>query len=249
MSSELSQEIPAEALRLLEVIRKRRSIRVFLPKPVPDEYVKLIVEAGRWAPSGANSQPCEFIVIKKPEIRARLAALLEEMGAWEKKMEAKHVDRSKGEVVFPVNSFVYARSVPVWIAVVADPRAKRLSIHVGDDSEERIYRQSIGMAIQNMWLMATALGLATVDVTIRKIQPELKALLGVPDPLEVTDLLPIGYTNQKREKDRRPLEEVLHFDRYDVSKMRDEEWFDRYRRDLKLLAYMSFGRLVGASNS
>ena len=57
---------------LLELFKKRRSIRKFKPDPVPDEYVDKIIEAARWAPSGANSQPWQFIVIKKDELRKRI---------------------------------------------------------------------------------------------------------------------------------------------------------------------------------
>jgi len=51
----------------LELVKKRRSIRLFKPDAVPDEYIDKIIEAARWAPSGANVQPWEFLVIKKPE--------------------------------------------------------------------------------------------------------------------------------------------------------------------------------------
>ncbi len=52
---------------LLELVKERRSIRKFKPDPIPDEYVDKIIEAARWAPSGGNSPPWEFIVIKKQE--------------------------------------------------------------------------------------------------------------------------------------------------------------------------------------
>ena len=58
----------------LELARTRRSIRRFKPDPVPDELVKKILEAGRWAMSGANGQPWEFIVVKDKEIKNKLAA-------------------------------------------------------------------------------------------------------------------------------------------------------------------------------
>ena len=41
---------------LLELVKKRRSIRSFKPEPIPDEYVDKIIEVARWAPSAANSQ-------------------------------------------------------------------------------------------------------------------------------------------------------------------------------------------------
>ena len=49
----------------LELVQKRRSIRRFKSDQIPDEYVDKIIEAGRWAPSGFNLQPWEFVVVKE----------------------------------------------------------------------------------------------------------------------------------------------------------------------------------------
>ena len=57
---------------LLELVKKRRSIRRFRSDPVPDEYIEKIIEAGRWAPSGYNSQPWEFLVIKDKVLKDRI---------------------------------------------------------------------------------------------------------------------------------------------------------------------------------
>ncbi len=57
---------------LLELVKKRRSTRKFKPGSIPDEYVDKIIEVARWAPSGANSQPWDFIVIKKPELKQKI---------------------------------------------------------------------------------------------------------------------------------------------------------------------------------
>ena len=50
---------------LINLLKSRRSIRAYKPDPIPDEFIQKIIEAARWAPSGGNSQPWEFIVIKK----------------------------------------------------------------------------------------------------------------------------------------------------------------------------------------
>ena len=63
---------------LLELVKKRRSIRKFKPEPIPDEYVDKIIEVARWAPSGANSQPWEFIVVKKQDLKDRIIELIKE---------------------------------------------------------------------------------------------------------------------------------------------------------------------------
>jgi len=56
-------------------IRTRREIRDYLEKPVSDESLRKILEAGRLAPSSKNSQPWHFIVIKNKETLGKIASL------------------------------------------------------------------------------------------------------------------------------------------------------------------------------
>jgi len=58
---------------VLEAIRSRRSIRKFRPELIPDEKLKMILEAGRLAPSAGNRQPWLFVVVKDPERKKALA--------------------------------------------------------------------------------------------------------------------------------------------------------------------------------
>lgn len=53
--------------QLLELIKKRRSIRSYLPDPIPDEHINKILEAGLYAPSGKNRRPWRFAVLKDAE--------------------------------------------------------------------------------------------------------------------------------------------------------------------------------------
>lgn len=48
----------------LQLLIERRSIRNFQNKAISNKEIKMILEAGRWAPSASNKQPWEFIVIK-----------------------------------------------------------------------------------------------------------------------------------------------------------------------------------------
>jgi nitroreductase len=57
----------------LELIKERRSIRAFLDKPIPEEEIEMILEAGRWAPSASNRQPWNFILIRNKNILKELA--------------------------------------------------------------------------------------------------------------------------------------------------------------------------------
>jgi len=54
-------------------IMRRRSVRKYQPSPVPAEDLKMVLEAGRQAPSGGNSQPWHFVVVRGDEQRRRLA--------------------------------------------------------------------------------------------------------------------------------------------------------------------------------
>ncbi|MCM8817712.1 MAG: nitroreductase family protein [Candidatus Omnitrophica bacterium] len=50
-------------METMEAIRKRRTIRRFLQKPIPFDILSQLVDAARLAPSGGNLQPWEFLVI------------------------------------------------------------------------------------------------------------------------------------------------------------------------------------------
>lgn len=52
---------------MLNFIKERRSIRQYQEKEIPDDEIEMILEAGRWAPSGSNKQPWEFMVVKDKE--------------------------------------------------------------------------------------------------------------------------------------------------------------------------------------
>jgi len=57
---------------LLEIIKSRRSIRKFKSHEVPKDKIRSILEAGCWAPSFANSQPWNFIVVDDPALKERM---------------------------------------------------------------------------------------------------------------------------------------------------------------------------------
>ena len=58
---------------LIHVIRKRRSVRRFEPgRSVPRETLLKIAEAARWAPTGANSQCFDLVIVDEPEMRERV---------------------------------------------------------------------------------------------------------------------------------------------------------------------------------
>src|SRR5262249_52134815 len=56
----------------LDLVKSRASVRKLKPDPIPDDCVTQILEVGRWAMSGANGQPWDFIVVKNPDTKKAL---------------------------------------------------------------------------------------------------------------------------------------------------------------------------------
>ncbi len=59
----------------LEIVKTRRSIRKFLKKPVPEETIEEIIDAGRLAPTANNIQPWEFVVVMDEKTKLALSEL------------------------------------------------------------------------------------------------------------------------------------------------------------------------------
>jgi nitroreductase len=60
-------------MSVLEVIRQRRSVRVYKKDPIPEESLLRVLEAARLAPSGKNLQPWKFVVVQDSELKKKLA--------------------------------------------------------------------------------------------------------------------------------------------------------------------------------
>jgi nitroreductase len=83
-----------ESETILDIIKRRRSVRHFNRAKLPDEHMQQILEAGRWAPSGANAQPWRFVVVTQ---RGTLAALAE--CCYYKMFKSRHVGEAGAVVV------------------------------------------------------------------------------------------------------------------------------------------------------
>lgn len=57
----------------LEFIKSRRSIRNFIFEKIEKETIKKILECGRWAPSGINSQPWKVCIVEHPTVKKMVA--------------------------------------------------------------------------------------------------------------------------------------------------------------------------------
>lgn len=212
----------------LEIVRKRRNIRKFKPDPVPDEYIEKIIEAARWAQSGANAQPWEFIVVKDREVISKIAVLDEEFAkeGWEiertRIREARHrafIDGPPGPPGF--------KDAPALIIVCGDPRTVQATVlfthflHNEGGPGAHFYK-NMANAAQLLNLAAAACGISAQWVSVNAvIEERLKRLLDVPDELTIHTIVPIGYPAYDPPVPyRRELKEIIHFEKYDRSKFR-----------------------------
>jgi nitroreductase len=62
-----------QAEQLLELIKSRRSVRKFTDQPVEQALINDILEAGRWAPSGAYNQAWRFVVVRDAALKEQIA--------------------------------------------------------------------------------------------------------------------------------------------------------------------------------
>jgi nitroreductase len=162
-----------EAVDFFEVINKRYSVRSFDPRPVEEDKLIKVLEAGRLAPSAVNYQPRRFVVITDPELKEAIGQ------------------------AYPREWF---KAAPVIIAVVGDHsvswKRKDGKDHCDID---------VAIAVDHMTLAATALGLGTCWVCAFDAAHCAK-VLQLPEHLEVSVLLPLGYPAQGAQPERRRLE-------------------------------------------
>ena len=225
--------------QMMEVIRRRRSVRRFEPgRTVPRETLLEIAEAGRWAPTGANSQCWDLIIVDDAEMKAKVLEVF-------LRQSQRLIDHVKG---FPAVKKTYMANVVAIFVVLGDPRWKCCFpnattsewVDEYDANNERIYLASLGAVVQNIQLGVTAVGLTSAwlsgggeDTTNR----ELSELLGYPPVLQAIGTIPVGYP----EKDltlrwRRPAEQLVHWNGYDSTKFRSREMIDVYRHQVRPFA-------------
>lgn len=200
---------------LFEIIHTTRAMRRLKPDPVPDELILKILAAGAAAPTGGNRQNARFLVIRDPEIKARVQVY------YKRALDAyvtpryrasepppgvirAQYDRQLDAVIYLTHHFHQA---PVWIVACLDE---------GDDPPTRWSGASIYPAVQNMLLAARMLGLgATLTTRHLLFGAEVEDILGLPPGVHSYAILPIGYPMGRfGPVRRRPLAEVVYFDRW-----------------------------------
>jgi len=197
--------------RLLSLVRKRRTVRKFKSDPVPEGCIEKIIDVARWAPSGFHTQPWEFVVVKKKEVKDAIVGVLDRLAPPIKnaKLESESAPASRG-------SF---RDAPVFIILLADWRAKvGLPGHPTEINPmvAGIYSSGLASAFLYLHLAAASLGLASQWYTAAsrpEAEKEIRTIIGFPEALTIYDMMVLGYpAAPPNPKELRDLVGMIHYD-------------------------------------
>ncbi|MEM9346380.1 MAG: nitroreductase family protein [Planctomycetota bacterium] len=199
-----SPELAAQ--QFYDVMRKRRSVRMFSDKPVSRETIEALVQTAGTAPSGANKQPWRFVCVSDPAVKKQIreGAEAEEKEfyngraneQWLKDLAPFGTDENKA----------FLETVP-WLIVV-------FRLTKGDDGGQVYYSsESVGLACGMLLAAAQHAGLATLTHTPSPMN-FLNTILGRPSKERPYLLIPVGYPSEDcvvptAATRRKPLEDIM----------------------------------------
>ncbi len=217
-----------EYQEFLELVQARRSIRRFTAEPVSDEAIEQIIEAARWAPSGANSQPWEFVVVRDRQTKERLAGFVKAQAHLAHEVELTRPEEMRWPAAARSVSDPGWKDAPVLIVVCGDRRTKQSYPLVTQLARgELVFNSSLASAFLYMSLAATSLGLGShwaSAVSDPLVMPLVMEALGIPEDLAVYDMMALGHpADQAKPRLVRPRSEMTHLERFDPAKYRTNE--------------------------
>ncbi len=225
------------------LVRERRAVRHFDPRPLPEGVLARLLDAARWAPSGYNLQPTHFVVVTDPAIKERLVPacmgqsqvreapavviFVGDRRVWENNFERViAAEKSAGSI-----SAEYERKLRQFVPLAFDPGPLGLGwlwkwalppflrrfrpVPNIPVAEKRYWlaKQALLSAMVFM-LAAQAAGLATVPMEGFD-ESRVRAILGIPASGLVVLVAPVGYAaDGKLTKTRLPLESMVHRERW-----------------------------------
>lgn len=204
-------------MSLYEAIERRRDVRAEFTGEAPDDAtLTRVLAAAHRAPSVGMSQPWDFVVVRDLTTRERFAAHV----AGERASYAAGLDDERAET-FARIKVEGIREAGLGVVVTHDPDRGGPQV-LGRHSIDDTGLYSTCLAIQNLWLAATAEGLGVGWVSFYREQ-HLRDLLGIPPRVRPVAWLCVGRTSglhdvpdleRHRWRSRRPLAEAVHHDRY-----------------------------------
>lgn len=176
-------------MELIDAVTGRRSIRKYSKDIPSEEDVHFVLEAARWAPSWANTQCWEFVLVTDPEKKRLLAETLP--------------DKNPARPAF--------EQAPIVIAACGRKGVSGFfkGTAVTDKGDWLMF--DTALAVQNLTLAAYAKGLGTVHVGFFDAH-KAAAALQVPPEVAVVELIPLGYPDQEgKPTPRKPVDEFVFY--------------------------------------
>jgi nitroreductase len=177
---------------LMDAIKGRRSIRKYKPDLVPGEALQTVMEAVRWAPSWANTQCWEVIVVKDPKVKSELSTAL------------------------PKGNPALSSMTEAPLVLILCGKKGISGYYKGQPVTEKgdWLMFDTGLAMQNLCLTAQALGLGTVVIGMFDHRKAAE-ILGVPQNVEVVAMTPLGYPASEGPAPRRKeIAEFVFYEKY-----------------------------------
>lgn len=205
-----------EALPVLEALHSTPARRYLSDRPIADDVIRALLDAAIRGPSGGNTQKWAWIVVRDPAVKAPIAEFYREgwNGSYGKLREHILAGGTESEQrMFWAGDHLanHLEQAPVWIFPVLLGAGKSANPRLGS---------SIYGAVQQLMLAARAYGIGSTLTTLHSgHEAEVRELLGLPDDALTMALIPLGYPARGRwaQPRRRPLDEVVYFDRYQDS--------------------------------
>ncbi len=201
-------------MKILDVIKNRRSVRKYSSMRVPNEVLSRILEASRWAPSAHNAQPWRFIVIRDAALRKKLAEAMADR--WNKDLRRDNVPPEKREELVRTSVERFSRAPTAIVACLTMKDMDRYPDRKRQKIEYIMAVQSLAAAIENMLLTAHAEGLGSCWFCAPLFcQDTVRDILNIPNYIEPQALITMGYPIEKPDPTpRNPLEKIVHKDHW-----------------------------------
>jgi len=189
-----------------EVMRKRRTVRMFSDKPVSRETIEWVIRTAGTAPNGAHKQPWRFVAVSDAATKSRIraAAEEEEREFYSRRASERWLEDLRPFATDPDKRFL---DIAPWIIVV-------FALKKTDDGGQTYYvNESVGIATGMLLAAAHHAGLVTLTHTPSPMG-FLRETLGRPEHERPYLLIPVGYPTEDCVVpclERKPLEEISVF--------------------------------------
>jgi nitroreductase len=200
---------------VLEAIQKRRSVRHYKPDDIPDNVLGRLLNAMRLAPSGKNSQPWKFIVVRDKATKSKVAAACNWKTADGKLVSQSWVDEAP--VVIVACGFEKEASVRYYKereVITANWDSLEAEMKQAPIEYESALAWDLAIAMDHLTLAATAEGLGTCWIGGLNEQ-QVKEILSVPDDVRAPVAVVLGYpVSWPEPRPRKSLDEIICYDKY-----------------------------------